>query len=506
MKKIILLFAMMLTVGTVSAKTSKLYASFASVSGNNNISWNASTNTLSVWGGNSNTYQMFSFEAGTLSKYTKLHIPIDNTNYAHVRIMLMNGSTTVFTGRFGSGGNKTITLSGWNSYGSTLTDEQIATITAIRIGGYEVSSFTSESPCTFSIDPANVYLETLEYEGMDINTPIAELYWYSYSTNEEYDRSTSALSKQLNKDVKGNNQILYGPYSGNATTAYMNVAGYDNAVFTLNTAGAPGIRLMYNSETITIDTDNTKKSYTQSVTTMPKIATIKTKNGSDANSFNIASINFVKEFNASSETAFAIAASSSSSIAYDRTFTVGQKSTVCLPFALTADEVEAAGTFYELTSADGDALTFTSVATTVAYKPYIFQAKMATPFANFSGKEIVASDGAVTSYTVGDYTILGTLAHQSVPQNAFGYNASTGAFSKATSDGVTIDAFRAYITAPGGAPARLNVAFSDDETTGIASMKQAQPVSGEQFNLQGMRVSGSYKGLVIRNGKKMLKK
>lgn len=503
MKKIIFLFALLLTVGAASAKTSKLYASFTSVSGNGNISFDASTNTLKAWGANSNTYQMFSFAAGTLSNYEKLYIPIDATNFAHVRILFMNGSTTVFTGRFGSGGNKTITLSGWSSYGSTLTDEQIATITEIRIGGYDVSGYSSESPCTFSIDPANVYLESKAYEGMDVTTAIGELYWYNYSTDAEYDRSASSLKKQLSKDVAGDNQILFGPYNGNATTAYMNVAGYDYAKFTLNTAGTPGIRLMYGSETLLIETDDTKKSYTQSVTSMPKIGTIKTKNGSGSVSFNIKSIDFVKEFSAEGATAFNIAASSASTVSYDREFTVGNKSTVCLPFALTEAEADAAGTFYEFTGVDGTKLQFSKVTEPEAYKPYVFEAKVAKPFNSLSGKAIVATP-ATYATTVGGYVFQGTLAKGNVPNGAYGWNSTNGVFSKATSDNVTIGAFRAYIIAPNQANARgfLGVDFGDG-TTGIQEI-DTQNVDDDTptYNLAGQRVNANHKGLIIKDGKK----
>ena len=505
MKKILFLFAMLMTVAGAQAKVDKLYAKFASVSGNGNISWDASTNTINAWGANSNTYQMFSFTAGTLSKYEKFYFPIDETNYAHVRILFLASGTTKFTARFGSGGNKSVTLEGWNSYGATLDAATIAIIDEIRIGGYDVSSYTSESPCAISIDPAKVYLESAAYEGMNITTPIAELYWYQYSDDTEYDRSASALQKQLNKDVAGNNQILYGPYSGNATTAYMDVTGYDNALIALNTAGTPGIRLMYNSETITIDTDNTNTSYTQSVTSMPKIATIKTKNGSGEVSFNIKSIDFTKSFNAEGATAFNIAKSSSSTVAYDRTFTAGQKSTVCLPFALTEDEAAKAGKFYELTDCDGSSLTFKEVTETEAYKPYLFVPAGATPFASLTDKEIPAT-AATYATTAGSATFQGTLKKETVASGVYGYSATEGKFVKVTGTEVTINAFRAYITVSGGAGAQsLDIDLGG--TTGISTVKtQVKDNDNTIYNLNGQRVGTDYKGIVIKNGKKVIVK
>ncbi len=189
-----------------------------------------------------------------------------------------------------------------------------------------------------------------------------------------------------------------------------------------------------------------------------------------------------------------------------RKFTVDQKSTVCLPFALTADEVTAAGTFYELKSAKDGNLVFSPVTETEANKPYVFVPAKEYPF---EGLNKAAESAATTSYTVDGYTFVGTVKKQNVPNGAYGYNATTGAFSKATSDAVTIKARRAYITGPDGAPAKLNAVFGDGETTGIESIDNGQWTidnSGAMYNLAGQKVGKNYKGIVIQNGKKMIVK
>ena len=131
-----------------------LYASFAKVSGNSNVSWDADNNILSVWGSSGNTYQMFAFDAGTLSKYEKIHFTINDKD--HTRILFMAGNTTLYTWTFGSNGEKNINIAEINA---NFTAEQIATVTAIRIGGRNVSNYTAESPCQISIDPAGIYLK-----------------------------------------------------------------------------------------------------------------------------------------------------------------------------------------------------------------------------------------------------------------------------------------------------------------------------------------------------------
>jgi hypothetical protein len=68
-----------------------------------------------------------------------------------------------------------------------------------------------------------------------------------------------------------------------------------------------------------------------------------------------------------------------------------------------------------------------------------------------------------------------------------------------------------YIVAkvdPRTAAARLNVIWPEDveEATAIKSVKSAGANDGEIYNLQGVRVNAAYKGVVIKNGKKMIQK
>ena len=165
------------------------------------------------------------------------------------------------------------------------------------------------------------------------------------------------------------------------------------------------------------------------------------------------------------------------SVSYNRTFTVDQPSTVCLPFALTADQVTAAGTFYTLTDYSTETLTFTEVATTEAYKPYLFIAKVANPFSSCGGKDIDETPTEIEdlSVTADDATMTGTLARQSV-NGKYGWNSEGGAFSKATSDEVTIDPFRAYITISGVSPARMAARFVDNSVTGINEVSETQNI------------------------------
>lgn len=519
---------MVFAVAGVQAKTSKRYSNFQPVANNNNVSWNSSTNTLSVWGESANTYQMFSFEAGTLSKFEKLYIPIDDTNYAHIRIMLMNGGTTVFTGRFGSGGNKTITLEGWNSYGDNLSKEEIATITSIRIGGYDVSSYSSGSPCTISIDPAETYLVSKEYEGNETS-------FSSLTTGGTWSNSLASLPLHVYKNgntEEGKNLLLVGKDSG--VSNYAEVGNVHAIIFKIRditTVGGGAIRAFVCKEgdsnfttvwaypvsttgdiTWTAQPSNysTEGYYYIDLTSWDRLVGIKTNSFNSATDYYISEVYLVKKalnITDGFDMADMVNDPLGATVNYDRTFTVGRKSTVCLPFALNEAEVSAAGTFYELKSVDGTTLTFSPVTTTEAYKPYVFEAIKANPFANLTGKAIAATPATASGYstTEGDYTFQGTLAHQNVPNGAYGYNAADGVFSVTTTNAVTIDAFRGYITCVSGAR-ELNCIFSDGEVTGIETVRQSQQQDGVMYNLQGQRVGQSHKGLFIMNGRKYVVK
>ena len=71
--------------------------------------------------------------------------------------------------------------------------------------------------------------------------------------------------------------------------------------------------------------------------------------------------------------------------------------------------------------------------------------------------------------------------------------------------GVVIPAGKAYLETT--AASKLAISFGS-ETTGISKVVTEQPASknSAMYNLAGQRVSNSYKGIVIRNGKKFINK
>lgn len=74
-----------------------------------------------------------------------------------------------------------------------------------------------------------------------------------------------------------------------------------------------------------------------------------------------------------------------------------------------------------------------------------------------------------------------------------------------TDNKVTIPAGKAYLNASANGGANLRV-VSAGEITGIAAVEAAKAENGAIYNMAGQRVNGSYKGIVIKNGMKVLVK
>ena len=75
-----------------------------------------------------------------------------------------------------------------------------------------------------------------------------------------------------------------------------------------------------------------------------------------------------------------------------------------------------------------------------------------------------------------------------------------------TGDTYTIKAFRAYIKANTPAAAKQLNLVIDGQTTGLKLNTVNGNIEGETYNIAGQRVANSYKGLIIKNGKKIIKK
>ena len=108
-------------------------------------------------------------------------------------------------------------------------------------------------------------------------------------------------------------------------------------------------------------------------------------------------------------------------------------------------------------------------------------------FVGVTAETAIASDATTTYYV---------LANQ---------NNNTGFFAVST-EGTTVRAHSAYLPVSTQAGAKgLNFVF-DGTTTGVSLLPQSKADNDATYNLAGQRVGKSYKGVVIKNGKKYIVK
>ncbi|MBO5187334.1 MAG: BspA family leucine-rich repeat surface protein [Prevotella sp.] len=196
------------------------------------------------------------------------------------------------------------------------------------------------------------------------------------------------------------------------------------------------------------------------------------------------------------------------STSFARTFTSGKTSTLCLPFAVNTADVTA-GTFYEFKgrSDDGKTVKFGKPASgsTEADKAYIFKPSTSDKV-TFTGAAIDGlpeltegdADGLYGVYTKKKFT-------KAEADRDIYYGWSAGNFVS-IGEGATLNPGRAYLklSQASGAKNILNAVF-DDETTGISEVNTTADDNAPAYDLMGRRVGAGYKGIVIKNGKKILK-
>ena len=190
---------------------------------------------------------------------------------------------------------------------------------------------------------------------------------------------------------------------------------------------------------------------------------------------------------------------------YARQFTPGNVCTVVLPFAIGADVAAAAGKFYRITSiADGYIRGTEEIP--APYVPYIFVPATEYPFTNIGIGQLPAVQNS--SITTGEgYTLQFVTETTELASDASYdyYGFQGGKFVKAAY--ATVNPFRSYIKVAKSANAPATLIWTDDEATGISSLKaDIQNGKADVYDLQGRRVLNPVRGLYIVNGKKVIVK
>ena len=197
----------------------------------------------------------------------------------------------------------------------------------------------------------------------------------------------------------------------------------------------------------------------------------------------------------------------------DRTFTAGQRSTICLPFSLDAEAVgQLNGKVYKMTSFDTDGiLHFTEVETMDAFHPYLFVADATgTPFAAFKGsvwQEGTARDEASAGFHFAGN--MGNRAHYAsdATRTYYAYSATDGRFYEIdATNGLNLNGYRCYFYKEAGSQGAKPVGISLDDTPTAISRTEAPAtaVADTWHTLSGQRVSSPGRGVYIHDGKKIL--
>lgn len=507
MKKIILSVcaALMLFCGGASAKVSTMKSNFDI--GTSSATYDKETGKFEWTTSTNNWMELFTNLKGQVSKYKHLKINLTEATHGY-RLLFYKGNENVI--RYMQDTDTEVDLDlttlelkeGW-----TIND-----IDRICISGLDLNGSLTLKPTdvTLSTDDIETLTVTTTVDASsDINTPFQ---WYKGT-----EPRTLAVENNIGKTGDGIS-VLWGYGSNNSEgEGYFNLNGYSALLVKVNNfddAKNKTFRVMSadNSHaTITMTGDETLVPCSVS-----KCTSLKSGGWGQNVEQEITSIDFIGEYQAvNTESPFAIAASKGSNVSYDRNFTMNQPCTVCLPFALTAEELANVGKAYTLSAVSGSKATFTPVEAIEAYKPYLLipsaDGKLLEKIA--ATKDIADVPAEAKTSVSGSYSFVGTLqAKQSVKTDGmevYGFSAQDGKFVHAGAN-ASIDAFRAYISVPTTAlstAASRSIDLDFGGTTGINEIQNAQSYSAQAtYDVAGKRVGKNYKGVVVRNGKKMIKK
>ena len=272
MKKIILLFVMMLAVAGVQAKTDK-YA--CNVTLGNIKDSNASYDNGSFSWSATNSNKMLLFDNllnnVDISKYKYLVVKVSNrSDNVGFRLMVMcggNASTANFTETYTQDEVKidltSLTYTGDVTVNSSSVAASYSNINKINIAG------SSSATGSLSITASDVYLETAEYEGMDITTTI--------NSSSDKDTpfawsATGTLSSITNNLGKTDGAVIFGyAYNNDDAHGSFDVTGYDNVTVHLSAFDSgknTSVRLLKGTGTSNVEftTASGTLSYTKDLT------------------------------------------------------------------------------------------------------------------------------------------------------------------------------------------------------------------------------------------------
>lgn len=220
----------------------------------------------------------------------------------------------------------------------------------------------------------------------------------------------------------------------------------------------------------------------------------------------------VKTFEYNENKANNIEAWEISDITLNRTLVANKWNTLCVPFAISEEEIKAnfgEGTLVEKFEAvNGNTVNFADATSIEAGVPYLIKPTVAGTAYTFNGKEVSADAPKTEGNT--DVTFQGIYSPTDITNNGTVKAAGVTEGGKVlfVNAGSQTKAFRCFFTISDNAsitPAMLKVSIKGVETAiNSIVMDNSNATDNAIYNLQGQRVNGNSltKGIYIKNGKK----
>lgn len=194
-----------------------------------------------------------------------------------------------------------------------------------------------------------------------------------------------------------------------------------------------------------------------------------------------------------------------------RSFVANKWNTLVLPFAVSAEDVKAKfgndAKVVEYSNAEDVNINFTTSTKGIKANVPVLIMPAAVNAENtytFNSVSIVVADPNPKADGT-NYSFVGSYKPYNLVNDDYMLYADKWWKTEA-GDSYKIKAFRAYIKANTSAAAKQLNLVIDGQTTGLKLNTVNGNIEGETYNIAGQRVANSYKGLVIKNGKKIIKK
>lgn len=205
----------------------------------------------------------------------------------------------------------------------------------------------------------------------------------------------------------------------------------------------------------------------------------------------------------------AIEAKEAANVTLKRKFVANKWNTLVLPFAVSDADVKttfgADAKIVEYSNAEDVNINFTTSTKGIEANVPVLIMPAAVNVENtytFNGVSIVVADPKADGTS---YSFVGSYKPYNLVNDDYMLYADKWWKTEAA-DSYKIKAFRAYIKANTPAAAKQLNLVIDGQTTGLKLNTVNGNIEGETYNIAGQRVANSYKGLIIKNGKKIIKK